>query len=158
MKLFHKATVFIAFIAFQQCTDPNLISKQYINVSQEVWEWDEPKTFTFEVLDAEFTYNQYLHLRLTDDYPKSNIYIKSYLIYAKDTAIELHNLNLFSPEGKALGKRGSKFITYRLPIALNQALKKDTTYTMVLEQHTREFELSGVNAVGFEVEKGDPVF
>jgi gliding motility-associated lipoprotein GldH len=157
-KTFKTAVCLICIALLSGCQDKNTITKEYTNVNAEVWNWDDPKSFKFDVLDGNHTYNQYIHLRLTDNYPKSNIYIKSYTIQGMDTVKKLHNLLLFSAEGKSLGKRGSKFMSYRIPIVKNQKLKINTPYSITLEQHTRVFELKGVNAVGFEVEKGDPVF
>lgn len=152
-------TLFCALsILLFSCGNKNTVTKEYQNVSSEIWKWDDPKSFEYSILDGDYTYNHYVHLRLTDNYPKANIYIKSYTIAGNDTVKKLHNLKLFSPEGNSLGDKGGKFMSYRLPIVKNKNQKIKTPYKIILEQHTRVFDLKGVNAVGFEVEKGDPVF
>ena len=139
------------------CGNDKMVYKEYQNVSGEVWRWDDLKTFEFNITSKEVTYNRYIHLRLTDNYPKANIYLKSMLIHDNDSVKHLHNIKLFSPEGVSEGKKGSKFISYRVNLFKNQRLKAGK-YKVVLEQHTRVFDLKGVNAVGYEIEKGEPVF
>ena len=150
--------VYICLIALCSCGDESEVYSSFKDVPDEVWNWDNPSQFEFTISNNQVTYNQHINLRLTENYPKSNIYVQSQMVTPKgDTLKQLHNFLLFSKEGVSLGNKSGKLLNYSFDIAANKPLEKGT-YRVTIIQHTRVFELAGVNAVGFSVSQGDPVF
>lgn len=148
----------ILIITFYSCGDEDAIYSSFMDIPKEVWNWDNPSQFEFNISDDKTTYNQQIDFRLTENYPKSNIYVQSQIITPKgDTLKELHNFMLFSKEGVSLGKKSGKLLNYTFGIAMNKPMAKGP-YKAKIIQHTSVFELEGVNAVGFSISKGEPVF
>jgi gliding motility-associated lipoprotein GldH len=159
MKFYPKSLiVFFLILSANACNNEDITFTKFTDISGETWTWDDPCSFEFEITDDNITYNRYIDLRLTDNYPKSNIHIQSQTITpAGDTINTLFPLLLFNVEGVTLGKKSGKLMNYSKPIAHNERLEKGK-YTVKLIQHTRVFELNGVNAVGYSIHRGDPVF
>ncbi len=140
------------------CGNEQITYIQYKDLPKEVWNWDDALFFEYTIEDSLFTYNGELNVRVTDDFPKSNIYIQSQTISPSgDTTHQLHNLILCSPEGVTTGKRSGKLMNCGGTVFTNRTLQNGT-YKVKLTQHTRVFDLKGVNAIGLTIAKGDPVF
>lgn len=156
MKFYHSLLI-ILFTA-TACNNEDITYTEFKDIANETWNWDDPCIFEYEITNNKVTYNQFIDLRLTDNYPKSNIYIHAEIITPDgDTLNELFNLLLFNREGVTLGEKSGKLMNYSKKIAKNKALENGK-YRVKLIQHTRVFELEGVTAVGFSLKKGDPVF
>jgi len=141
------------------CNAENVVHTDFDDIPQETWKWDNPVSFEFEVEDSTITYNHFINFRLTDRYAKSNIYVIRKIINPfGDTSEQLLNSILFSPEGAAKGSKSGRFINIQSPIEVNEKEAIMGKYRVILIQHTREFDLAGVNAIGYTVTKGEPVF
>lgn len=146
-------------LIFSSCGNEEVVFTEYTDIPSETWNWDNPALFEFEITDDQTTYNKFINLRLTDAYPKANIYILAELANDQgDTLEKPYNLKLFSEEGSTLGKKSGKLMNYKVPIDKSNQILKKGKYKLKFIQHTRVFELKGVNAVGFTLEKGEPVF
>jgi len=157
MKYWHKLSL-VVILSISSCGNDIDIYSSFKDIPSEVWNWDNPSNFEFTIIDDQVTYNQHVELRLTENYPKSNIYLQSEIVSPKgDTINKLHNFMLFSKEGVSLGSKSGKLLNYSFEIATHKPLPKGK-YQVKLIQHTRVFELQGINAVGFSVSKGEPVF
>lgn len=158
MKSFPKITFIAAILLFSACTDEKEVFTKYRDINGEAWAWDSPCAFEFNIADSAYTHDFYINLRLTENYPKSNMYIQSRLITPNnDTINQLYNVLLFNNEGASLGKRTGKLFNYKEAITRNNHWENGT-YQVLLTQFTREFDLNGVNAVGIDIRKGEPIF
>ena len=150
---------FISFILLIfGCSNKNEVFVEYKDLPSETWKWDNPLDFEFEIKDSVYTHNFNINLRLTDAYPKSNIYIQGkWIMPSGDTINKLYNLLLFNTEGASFGEKSGKFLNYCLNINKNNNLPNGK-YKITLTQFTRSFELNGINALGIGIYKGEPVF
>ncbi len=161
MKYLNKTVIIIAAaISLFACNTDNFVHTKAIDIPGETWKWDNPITFEYEITDSNTTYNHLFQIRLTDKYAKANIYFTRKMINPNgDTLPEtLFNCQLFTEEGAVIGKKSGRFFNVETLLEKNLKTNVLGKYKVILTQHTREFELHGVNAVGYAVTKGEPVF
>lgn len=131
----------------------------FSSVSEKGWIHSQTPEFTFEIEDTLHYTNVFLNLRITGDYPFSNLYVVAHLLIP-DSSVQSQktNLVLARDDGKWLGKGMGDVITYNLPLMQNRALKKPGKYTIRLEQYMRVDTLPGIKDVGIKVTKGEEIF
>jgi len=161
MKYWHKIVAFSMSLSLSlmACNTKNVVHTNFDDIPQETWKWDNAISFEFDIDDSTITYNHFINYRLTDRYAKANIYVIRKIINPLgDTSEQLLNSILFTPEGTAKGSKSGRFINIESPIEVNRKVVIMGKYRVILIQHTREFDLAGVNAIGYTVTKGEPVF
>jgi gliding motility-associated lipoprotein GldH len=144
-------------LTFFACKNPRIIN-EYKAIPEKGWNKDEKVKFTFEVSDTQFYYTLFLNLRITGDYPFSNMYVLVHIKGPKGShSAERVNVTLATPEGKWLGSGMGDVISYQLPLIKNKTFGKKGKYTVEIEQYMRTDFLPNVRDVGLMIEKGEEI-
>jgi len=142
------------------CTDGILVQMN-ASAPAEGWPRNWTPSFDFEIADTVETYNTFIDVRHTGDYPYSNLYLFMKLEHEGSVlSVDTVECPLAAPDGKWYGKglgfiheeRFDAHILYRL----NRKFPKPGKYTMTLEQGMRRETLEGILNVGISVEIVDP--
>lgn len=144
--------VFIGLI-ITSC-DSSVIYEENIAVDDNIWKFDDIKTFEFEVEDTMTQVNIYINLRTTSDYPYSNIYMFLYSDYPtgesyKDTL----EFILAEPDGKWLGENSGTVVEFQSLVSRGGRFTKAGTYSFRLQHAMREDKLEEIVDVGMRIEK-----
>ena len=126
------------------------------NKSQDVaplgWNMNNPLTFNLDADDTSHTCLCCIDLRLTEDYPYSNIYLNIVTRFpngdiAADTNLEFQ---LATPDGQWLGHRQGRYIDGRYPFCYFR-FPSQGIYQFQIAHAMRDSLLPGVKDVGLHI-------
>jgi gliding motility-associated lipoprotein GldH len=137
----------------------DVIINEYKNMPDYGWEQRNKAVFEFESTDTTHYTNFAINLRVSGDYPFSNMYVVSHLI-GPDSSVHSQRTNLIlaADDGKWLGSGMGDMQSYQIQIMENRALRIPGKYTIELEQYMRMDTLPAVKDVGIRVTKGEEIF
>lgn len=143
----------ILLLLFSAC-DSNLLFEENLKVSDARWDRDEKAVFTFEVEDTLSTYDFYLNVRHSGDYPYKNLYLftKSRSpngLVAIDTAQMIFADNM----GRWMGKGIGGIYDYQFKFKEKVLFPQRGEYTVEIEQAMRDEELENITDIGIRIEK-----
>lgn len=137
----------------------DVLLDEFKSIPASGWKQGKRISFEFEVTDTTRYTVFFINLRITGDYPFSNLYVVSHLITPdKSTQSKRAHLVLAQEDGKWLGSGMGDIISYQLPIIENAILKKSGKYRIELEQYMRMETLPEVKDVGVMIKKGEIIF
>lgn len=150
----NKILSFIIFSIFIVGCTTRDVYFQYNTVNAKGWSKDSLYVFNVPITDTSATYNVYINLRNSGDYPYQNLWLflsrKSPNKTGLKDSIECY---LADQRGKWLGT-GLGSIR-EMPILYQQNVKFDQpgTYNYYIVQGMRDSILTGINDIGMRVEK-----
>lgn len=158
MKVKNLLILFGILLCISGCRS-DIVLDEFKNLPASGWKQGEMVRFDFEISDTTRYTSFYINLRITGDYPFSNLYVVSH-ITMPDNSVQSKrtHLVLAQDDGKWLGKGMGDIISYQLPISENMALKKNGKYQIALEQYMRMETLPEVKDVGILIKKGEEIF
>ena len=126
---------------------------EHIDVDEDGWNMYDEKHFNVDVDDVMHTFNFYVDLRNTNDYPYSNTFL-----FIKTTfpdggiALDTMECPLANPDGQWYGKHSGKYIDNRYFLRKNVIFPDMGKYTFSIAQATRDTNLVGIKDVGIVIE------
>lgn len=140
----------VAFIFFS--CDSNRIYEENFSVENNVWNYEDVKTFSFEITDTMSPLDLFVNIRTTPDYGYSNLYVFLYSEYPngysdKDTL----EFILAEQDGKWLGESSGTVIENQILISRGGRFPYSGKYTFKIQHAMREKDLPEIIDVGFRV-------
>jgi len=115
------------------------------------WHVQDTKLFSFEAPDTLSSYDLTLELKHADDYAYQNVYLKTATIFPnKDTINDIISIDLTDTDGFWLGK-GSSIKALHAPLQVGFKFREAGTYSITIDQHSREDKLEGIESVGLHL-------
>jgi len=132
-------------------------SKSYA-FSDSTWQYDEPKSFDFEISDTLHAYDMVLTINHRDIFPYQNLYLKTQTTFPSDTTIEQSlSLEIANAAGFWFGECSGSKCELSIPIQSNVHFKEIGKYRLQVEQYTRTDTLQGIDRIKLSlVEKTRP--
>ena len=152
-----KSTLYLFFsiimLFFVGCKQ-NEIYHEESPIETAIWDYNNPKSFTFSISDTAHLYNMFLLAEYSSAYSKQNIYlrIKTKFPNGRETEV-VRSYNLFNMQGERQGDCSGEFCTLKIFLQENTKFKETGDYTVVFEQYTREPQLAGLQSIGLAIEK-----
>ncbi len=146
---------------FHGC-DSNSVYMDTITCADDVWKRAEARTFHITIADPTPTYDVYLLLLYTTDFPYQNIFIKHDVEADNshetlETALSNHML-CDAKTGKLLGTGcWGKQRYIRFPLLRAYSFPRQGEYSVTLTQFMRTESLSGIEKVGLQVCKSNTI-
>ena len=135
------------------CTNELLIYENNQGFENNTWVYDDPKTFSFDIKDSSVFINLFINLRITTDYPYSNIYMFLHSDYPNGyTDIDTLEFFLADKDGYWLGDNSGTVVENSALISRGN-FPVSGTYTFKLEQAMRNDSLPEVLDVGIRIEE-----
>lgn len=139
-------------ISLSSC-DRNRYFEQNIEIDGETWSFEKTNDFVVHVDDTVSSFNFYLNLRNTNDYPFANLYVFIETTFpdsliAKDT-IELQLADL---QGKWIGTGNGKYKYNNFILRERMRFVQKGDYKFGIKHGMREDELIGISDVGVRLE------
>jgi gliding motility-associated lipoprotein GldH len=112
------------------------------------WDQADELVGTFEIVDTVSRYNLYLDLDHSTDYRYENIYLQIETQFPhKDPVTQVLPIDIANKKGQWYGKCGSKSCKLRVVLRDKTKFEALGNYQIKISQHSREDQLTGVNAV-----------
>jgi len=133
-----------------------LIYEKYLEIDQKSWEYENPVTFEVEVEKPEDSYDLYVNLRHSNDYPYSNLWLMLYTLPPEGQPTQQRlELKLARPDGSWIGNSLGGTITHEIRVRSNMELPAAGTYTYTIQHDMRMNQVPAVSHVGIRLSKAD---
>lgn len=134
--------------------DHKRVFESYDSVADAHWQKDSAFSFDCEIKDALLTYNLYINLRNSVDYPYSNVWMFITITPPEGVArTDTIEFALADPTGKWFGSGYGKFRDNKFQYRNNVFFPKAGTYNFKIQHGMRNDVLEGVSDVGVRVER-----
>ncbi len=132
--------------------DSNRVYEENFSVENNVWNYEDVKTFSFDITDTLSPFDLYVNIRTTSDYQYSNLYVYLYSAYPngysdKDTL----EFILAEQDGKWLGESSGTVIENQILISRGGRFPYSGKYTFKIQHAMRERDLPEIIDIGFRV-------
>lgn len=152
----------IIVFAFVSCDDTIEFIK-FEPIENAAWEKTNSISFNFEIQDTISPKNLFIHLRNNSEYPYSNIYVITTLLFPDETKIiDTLQYEMADKTGKFLGKGIADIKENKLFYKENTQFPKMGNYQFQVRQAMRKNSevkpinsLQGIQDIGFSIEKVD---
>lgn len=151
------ATLFLIGLVFliSSC-DSNRVYEDNVEFQDRTWKITTPAELEFEVSDTTQTYNLYLDVRNSLDYPYARLFVNYQLVDSNGIVVKKEMLteNLFDIKtGEPNGRSGlGDVYDHQFGFLTNYSFEKTGKHKVRFEQFMRQDTLQGILAVGLRVE------
>ncbi len=140
------------------CEDRAILDR-YDNIAAYGWAYEDVMDFEFEVDDTSHYYQWFANLKISSDYPYSNIHL--YLsTTAPDSSVrqEVVSIKLAEKNGKWLGQGVGRTISFQEAFPKRMQFDQRGIYGVKLKQYMRVDTLLQVKSAGIRIEKQEEIF
>lgn len=147
----------MAILLWTGC-EQSRVFDQNISIDKEGWAYAQPLKFEVAVNDTALSYNMYINVRHTDEYPYNNLWIDLTTVLPDSSMVRSKvNVELSEPGGEWTGNCVDGVCYNAVLIQKNFRLPQKGKYTFILEQDMRMNPIPSVLDVGIRVEKFMPI-
>src|SRR5690606_36429229 len=155
--LFHLIAI-STIMVFTACNTTDFFN-EYQSLS-DGWKKNEPVVFDFESLDTLKTYDAYLNIRTTNEYPYSNLFVIVKMTEPEGASMmDTLQYEMANPDGSMMGSGFTDIKEHKLVWRKNISLKKQGVYTIEVNHATRKINevngdvvLNGVIEIGLQLQ------
>lgn len=149
--------VFSLLACFAGCIKSPYYQKEYA-IPQNAWQYQFKPSFKFEITDTNAVYNLFFHIRHTEAYPYSNIWVWIYTKQPGDSTFAKSRIEipLAEPSGKWMGRGTGEIWEQRMALTPGDKamiFNKTGMYEIRIEQNMRVNPLPEILQVGLRIEK-----
>lgn len=150
---------FLLFFLFS--CDDNIEFIKYESISDASWETNKKVSFDFNVQDTISRKNLFIYVRNTSDYPFSNLYVITTMVFPDETrVIDTLQYEMADSTGKFLGKGFTDIKENKLYYKENKLFPQKGNYQFQIRQAMRKngevnplSALKGIQDIGLCIEK-----
>ncbi|MFY8035531.1 MAG: gliding motility lipoprotein GldH [Cyclobacteriaceae bacterium] len=151
-----RSFIFVILVFLFSC-DSNRVFEDNVEFADRTWKISEPALLEFQIADVSKSYNLYLDIRNSIDYPYSRIFVNYALHDSAGAELSKKQLAEYLFDQKTGQPNGSSGLgdiyDHQFPIASNIKFGKAGKYKARFEQFMRKDTLQGILAVGLRVEE-----
>lgn len=123
-------------------------------IATGTWSYSDSLDFSFEIEDTVELYNLWILLDHSVDYGYQNLYTRIHTRFPSGEDLrEALSLELADKVGRWYGDCNSRSCTLKIPIQQGAFFNQTGTYHITVEQYMRQERISGIQEIGFLVEK-----
>ncbi len=146
-------TTLICILFLNACEQSRVFDKN-IAIGNNGWAYGQPLQFEVSVIDTTESYNMFINIRHTDEYPYNNLWINLTTILPDSSIVSSKvNVELSMPDGKWTGNCVDGICYNAVLIQKNFRMPQKGKYTFILDQDMRMNPVPGLLDVGIRVEK-----
>lgn len=144
----------IATLLMLSSCNPDLFYSDDHDVNAKGWNLYNPERFEIEITDTAQFYNFFVDLRLSDNYPYSNLFLFITTTFpdgsiARDTV----ECPVADAQGQWYGKHSGTIVDCRYPLCRKVRFPNSGTYHFDIVHGMRDADLEGVRNIGLRLEK-----
>jgi gliding motility-associated lipoprotein GldH len=145
--------LFFLLIGLMACDDRTFFKAEK-DISDGIWAYRDTVDFQFSVTDTTELYDMYALFTYADTFATQNVYLKLYTRFPDGKRLKkTRSFDLFDAAGSSTGSCSGHRCTARVLLQNNAYFNQAGEYVLTLEQFMRQDSLSGVVAVGLELER-----
>jgi len=145
MKPFNYVVLFFVLSFMTSCGDGSTYSERQ-SISQEVWTYDAPMVFSFDIASSDILNDLILSLEYSTDFGYQNLYVKIITEYPSQGSTEdIVSLNLTDGRGSFNGDCSGSKCTTDILLQENFRFKETGNHTIKIYQNSRESELKSIS-------------
>ena len=154
----YKGWIIMVALIWVSCSTNTLVNTLE-PVSKTGWEYEHIPAFSFHIQDTTYLYEAFVNLQINETYKYRNLYLVIHMRNPNGQEIQNRvNLELSHDDGRWLGSGSANKRTFQLPVSTELQFAETGEYIVGLEQNMRDSALIGVEAVGIEIRRGNPVY
>lgn len=147
------SVIFIILMIATSCIKKSAY-ENYVKLPDNQWDMHQRLSYDIPVDDTLSSYNVFINLRNTDDYPFQNLFLFVETFNPQGKSIrDTFQCFLADESGKWIGKGLGSHKQSQFKFKSNVRFPRSGTYTIVIEQAMRQPLLKGVSDVGVRLEK-----
>ncbi|MBP7273019.1 MAG: gliding motility lipoprotein GldH [Saprospiraceae bacterium] len=152
----HISLYVVAVILLLGACRQDVVFEQKNAVPQQLWQYNQPIQFSFDISDTTILYNILLDIHHNMNYPYQNIYTIITTTYPNNTQ-QREQLSLELSEKKDVWSSDCSDTDCYLTIGLQQNayFNQLGKHTITLEQYTRQDSLPGIVDLTLRIEKSE---
>jgi len=148
--------LYATLLCLISCDHSQHLFREEVVIENQTWTVKQKLPFRFIVPDTTQIYKVGFNIRYTYDYPKQNLYMFLHTLFPNGMRThDTISVDLFSPEGKAMGE-GKNVIELQQYFA-RVIFPMKGEYIMTLEQAMRMDSLPGVLSMGLYISKSENI-
>ena len=143
----------LSFIACQS----NVHFEKTYSFDPAIWSHVDTLDFSFEITDTTQLFDIALDVEHTTDFPMQNLYVQFYTQFPSGLRLsKLVSLELADKAGVWFGSCNADDCRVRIPLQNGAFFNELGSYTITVEQYTRQKDLRGVQSMGLALERSAP--
>lgn len=144
----------LLLLLFVACQNGNIVFEENEKIKEASWQYDDKKSFQFNIDDLDTSYRLLIYLRHTKEYPNENVWLKAATTFPSGETLEDQiELSLAKKDGSWLGSGSGRVLTRELILRDTFKFTEKGSYTIVLGQHMRRNPLEHILDVGLRLER-----
>lgn len=152
MRWIFGSTLLLAFSLFA-CQSNVHYEKSY-SFDQAIWSHVDTLDFTFQITDTTQLFDIALDVEHATDFPMQNLYVQFYTQFPSGQRLsKLVSLELADKAGVWFGSCNADDCQVRIPLQNGAFFNEPGSYTITVEQYTRQADLRGVQSMGLALER-----
>lgn len=156
-------SLFIGLFFLVESCNLGVAHMEFVSFDNGVWDKDQEVVFEFTPRDSTEVYDWYIHLRNTQDYPYSNLYLITELsttagVLKKDTI----SYTMANPDGSWVGKASGSLVEHKISLQIRQSFSSLKTHKLSIRQAMRALgsveplqKLNGISDIGYSIETSE---
>lgn len=137
-----------------------IIHTEFRSLNNAVWDKDNVVEFQIIPKDSTLAYNWFIHIRNTQDYPYSNLFLITELS-SENKIIETDTIEytMANPDGSWKGISSGSLVEHKIPYLSQKSFSSTASYSLRIKQAMRALgsieplkELKGVSDIGYSIE------
>jgi gliding motility-associated lipoprotein GldH len=150
----HSIIIGFCLLLITSCIDSSIITFETKNLRDKNWNFKDTLTFKSNIEDIKSTYNCFIDVRNSGDYPYSNLFMFVTTCFpdgekSRDTVQTI----LADSQGKWLGKGLGDIKETRLLLKRVLIFPQKGNYTFKVVQAMRQADLKGIYSIALRIEK-----
>ena len=139
---------------FLSSCDKNRLMEENQQVTNNLWNRNDAKTFTAQITDTTRHYNLYVNLRHSFNFEWRNVWVEISTVFPDGKRLQKRvNLVLSEPDGHWFGKSLGDNCDMQVQIQQSAIFPQPGKYTFKIAQDMRVNPLVAVKSVGMRIEK-----
>jgi gliding motility-associated lipoprotein GldH len=125
-------------------------------ISNAMWSFDDPKTFSFEIKDTSSFFDLILDVKHATDFSYENLYVKIQTVFPDGRKTDDQvSLELADDFDQWQGKCNSNFCTVNIVLQSGVYFREVGKHTLEIEQFNRENPIEGIKEMTLKLVKLD---
>jgi gliding motility-associated lipoprotein GldH len=117
-----------------------------------VWNAEDAVAIDMEIQDTSSTFDYYIDLRNSNDYPYQNIYLFIDLVFPNGRKmVDTLSVDLAYPDGRWIGKGAGGYFDSKILYKHKKKFPLPGDYRFRIRHAMRDLELKGIETVGVEI-------
>ena len=135
----------------------DVVFEKYYELPSAKWDYDDAINYEVDIKDVSKTYDLYVNIRHTNDYPYSNLWTMLYYAPVNGQGTQQRmEFKLAQSDGKWLGNGFGSTVTHEIKVRSGMKFEQPGKMIFTIQHDMRVNPVPAVSHVGLRLEKSAP--